>query len=79
MQQLGFSFKASGRGGARVGAGRKRLPAGSRRTPHRARPKHRGAHIASLNRTPDWCDLDAEIVGPLESQYQRFIVNYRER
>lgn len=32
------------RGGARAGAGRKRLPAGLRYTPHRARSVHRSAH-----------------------------------
>ncbi len=32
------------RGGARLGAGRKRLPAGLRHTPHRSRGAHRAAH-----------------------------------
>jgi REP element-mobilizing transposase RayT len=40
--QLELSF-ARGRGGARLGAGRKRLPAHQRRTPHRARAEHRAA------------------------------------
>jgi len=40
--QLELSF-ARGRGGARSGAGRKRLPAQQRRTPHRARSAHRAA------------------------------------
>ncbi len=44
MQQLGLSFVRKGRGGARVGAGRKRLPSGSRHTPHRARAQHRARH-----------------------------------
>jgi len=34
----------NGRGGARRGAGRKRLPAHQRRTAHRARAEHRAAH-----------------------------------
>jgi len=40
--QLELSFRR-GRGGARPGAGRKRLPTHQRRTPHRARAAHRGA------------------------------------
>lgn len=41
--QLELRF-STGRGGARPGAGRKRLPAHLRRTPHRARALHRSAH-----------------------------------
>ncbi|MEO8902532.1 MAG: transposase [Polyangiaceae bacterium] len=51
MQQLGLEFqrkratrKTEPRGGARKGAGRKRLHAALRHTPHRARPKHSAAH-----------------------------------
>ena len=45
MQQLGLKFQGKGaRGGARNGAGRKRLPARARHTPHRARAKHRARH-----------------------------------
>ncbi len=44
MQQLGLGFIQRGRGGARVGAGRKPLPAALRHTPHRARAEHRGRH-----------------------------------
>jgi len=40
--QLELSF-ARGRGGARPGAGRKKLPVHQRRTPHRARAAHRPA------------------------------------
>lgn len=43
-KQLELSFLVrSGRGGARVGAGRKASPAQQRRTAHRARPVHRKA------------------------------------
>jgi len=41
--QLELSFMHR-RGGARAGAGRKRLPTHQRRTPHRARAAHRAAH-----------------------------------
>jgi REP element-mobilizing transposase RayT len=51
MRQLGLNFQGEGdprvvrtRGGARKGAGRKRLPAALRCTPHRARAKHRARH-----------------------------------
>jgi putative transposase len=45
LEQLALPFaSARGRGGARSGAGRKRLPAHLRRTPHRARPVHCAAH-----------------------------------
>ena len=44
MQQMGLNFARKGRGGARVGAGRKPLPLGLRRTPHRARAEHRARH-----------------------------------
>jgi putative transposase len=43
--QLWLAFpKPKQRGGARAGAGRKRLPAGLRHTPHRSRAAHRAAH-----------------------------------
>ena len=42
--QLELSFHHPSRGGARLGAGRKRFPAHARHTPHRARPAHRAAH-----------------------------------
>jgi len=41
--QLELSFRR-GRGGARPGAGRKRLPGRQRHTPHRARAAHRAGH-----------------------------------
>ena len=51
MRQLGLNFQGESdlrvvrsRGGARKGAGRKRLPAPLRHTPHRARAKHRARH-----------------------------------
>ena len=44
MQQLGLSFVRKGRGGARVGAGRKQVASALRHTPHRARPQHRARH-----------------------------------
>ena len=44
MRQLGLVFSKERRGGARVGAGRKRRPAGQRHTPHRARAEHRACH-----------------------------------
>ena len=45
MQQLGLEFRGKNtRGGARNGAGRKRLPASARHTPHRARAEHRARH-----------------------------------
>jgi putative transposase len=43
QMELSFFCRAGGRGGARPGAGRKRLPAHLRHTPHRARPAHRAA------------------------------------
>lgn len=43
MKQIELSFRAHGRGGARVGAGRPKGK-GIRHTPHRARPVHRAAH-----------------------------------
>ena len=51
MRQLGLKFQGESaaravksRGGARKGAGRKRLPAELRHTPHRARAQHRARH-----------------------------------
>jgi len=51
MRQLGLNFQGENasravapRGGARKGAGRKRLPAALRHTPHRARAKHQARH-----------------------------------
>ncbi len=44
MEQLGLRFVRKSRGGARAGAGRKRLPPGQRHTPHRARAEHRARH-----------------------------------
>jgi len=42
MEQLGLCLSEKPRrGGARIGAGRKRQAAAQRHTPHRARPKHR--------------------------------------
>jgi len=44
VEQLQLRLSSRRRGGARLGAGRKRLPAELRHTPHRARPVHRAAH-----------------------------------
>lgn len=44
MEQLLLRLSGERRGGARLGAGRKRSPRNQRRTPHRARPVHRAAH-----------------------------------
>ena len=44
MEQLQLRLASGRRGGARLGAGRKRLPNKLRHTPHRARPAHRAAH-----------------------------------
>jgi REP element-mobilizing transposase RayT len=55
QMELSFSPR-SGRGGARLGAGRKPLPPRMRHTPHRARPVQRAAHpvhitLRSLSRS----------------------------
>ena len=45
LQQLGLKFRGkNARGGARNGAGRKRLPVSLRHAPHRARAQHRARH-----------------------------------
>ena len=60
---LAFS-KAKERGGARAGAGRKRLPAGLRHTPHRSRPRHRAAHPVHVTLRAGLRALRSQFVAP---------------
>jgi putative transposase len=63
--QLEFEFpKSKRRGGARAGAGRKRLPAGLRHTPHRSRPVHRAAHPVHVTLRAGLRSLRSQFVAP---------------
>jgi putative transposase len=63
VQQLALPF-ARGRGGARRGAGRKRLPLHARHTPHRVRPLHRPAHPVHVTLRASVRSLRAREVAP---------------
>jgi hypothetical protein len=52
------------RGGARAGAGRKRLPAGARHTSHRPRPRHRAAHPVHITMRAGLRSLRSQFVAP---------------
>ncbi|MET0792607.1 MAG: hypothetical protein ABW061_13890 [Polyangiaceae bacterium] len=52
------------RGGARAGAGRKRLPAGLRHTAHRSRPVHRAAHPVHVTLRAGLRSLRSQHVAP---------------
>ena len=63
--QLRLAFpKAKQRGGARAGAGRKRLPAGLRHTPHRSRARHRAAHPVHVTLRARLRSLRSQFVAP---------------
>jgi putative transposase len=64
-EQLAFEFsERKRRGGARAGAGRKRLPAGLRHTPHRARPVHRAADPVHVTLRAGLRSLRSQFVAP---------------
>ena len=61
--KLGFSNRKQ-RGGARAGAGRKRLPKGLRHTPHRSRAVHRAAHPVHVTLRASLRSLRSQFVAP---------------
>lgn len=56
--------KTKRRGGARIGAGRPRLPVGFRQTPHRSRPAHRAAHPVHVTLRVGLRSLRSQFVAP---------------
>jgi REP element-mobilizing transposase RayT len=63
--QLALAFpKMRRRGGARAGAGRKRLPVGLRHTPHRSRPAHRAANPVHVTLRASLRSLRSQFVAP---------------